>query len=262
MKTRLSPTRAFAYAYLGLIGAFLYSPLATLVLMSFSSSKFLDFPVRSATVDWYVKALQNGDLLWAGLVSVTIASVVSAIAGGIGTLFAFGLVRYDFAAKPLIRGAVLVPLVLPPVVMGASLLGILVRIGLGLSLVSVIIGHTVMIVPYVILVVSARLEAFDRSLEEAALNLGAPPIVAFRRITLPLIRPGIITAMVFAFALSLDEFMVAYFLAPPGFRTLPLQIFSMIKDAFTPEINAISTLLILFAILVVIGVTRLERVTR
>lgn len=240
--------RLWGLAVLG----FLYLPIAVMVLFSFQEGKSVSFPFRGPSVEWYQKALANQQLI-SGLVnSLWVAIVVAVLATVIGTMAAFGLVRGGVRFPNGIRIAVTMPIMLPGILLGLSLLIFLQRaIGVQLSLWTVVLGHLLFTTPFVVLIVAARLSGFPRSLEWAAADLGASPVRVLRHVVLPLIAPAIIAGGLIAVTLSIDEFIVTFFLIGPQ-TTLPLYIYTQIKFGVTPEVNAIATL-ILFGTLTVLG---------
>jgi spermidine/putrescine transport system permease protein len=175
-----------------------------------------------------------------------------------GTLAAVGLTRLHFKGKSLYRAVITLPIIIPEIAMAVSALTLFLFMGVRLSLATVIVSHIVFCVAYVVLTVMGRMEGIDRSLEEAAQDLGASPVVAFFRVTLPLLMPGIIAGSLLAFVLSLDDFIITQFNAGVGATTLPLRIYSMVKFGVSPEINALSTLMILGTV----SLTMLAELTR
>lgn len=160
--------------------------------------------------------------------------------------------RYKFKGKSVVDGMLNVPLVLPEIVMGISLLAFFSMLKLPLGIITLIIAHVTFSIPYVIVVIRARLQGFDKSVEEAAMDLGANEWKTFRLITLPIIQPAIVASALLAFTISIDDVIVSFFVAGPGSTTLPLQIFSMVRFGVTPEINALSTIMLVATLLVVI----------
>ena len=153
--------------------------------------------------------------------------------------------RYRFRGKTLLQILLFPPITIPWLIIGTAMLVLFFWTGIGRGLHAILLGHVALSLPYVIVVVGARLHSFGSTLEEAAATLGATPWQTFRRVTLPVIAPGVVAAALFAFAVSFDQFVISYFLAPPGVTTLPVEIYSAIRKGFTPEINAISTIIIL-----------------
>jgi ABC-type spermidine/putrescine transport system permease subunit II len=235
-----------------LVLGFLYLPIAVMVLFSFQEGKSVTFPFRGPSLEWYEKALANQQLVSGVVNSVWVAIVVAVLATIIGTMAAFGLVRGGVRFPNGIRIAVTMPIMLPGILLGLSLLIFLARvINLQLSLWTVVLGHLLFTTPFVVLIVAARLSGFPRSLEWAAADLGASPVRVLRYVVLPLIAPAIVAGALIAVTLSIDEFIVTFFLIGPQ-TTLPLYIYTQIKFGVTPEVNAIATL-ILFGTLTVLA---------
>jgi spermidine/putrescine transport system permease protein len=226
------------------IYAFLYAPILVLIIFSFEQSK-IAVHWTGFTFKWYQQLFVDETLGLALLNSLIVASVSVFFSATMGTLAAVGLSRLHFKGKNLYRAMITLPIIIPEIAMAVSALTLFLFMGIRLSLATVIVSHIVFCVAYVILTVMGRMEGIDRSLEEAAQDLGASPIVAFFRITLPLLMPGIIAGSLMAFVLSLDDFIITQFNAGVGATTLPLRIYSMVKFGVSPEINALSTLMIL-----------------
>jgi len=225
---------------------FLYLPIAVLILFSFNASR-LSATWQGGTFRWYLVLVEDQALLAAVHNSLVVAAVSTFLATVLGVSAAVGLERLPAGRRWTVEGALLLPLVIPEVMLGVALLLFFVMIKVPLSLVTVTIGHTVWNVPIVAVIVQARLQKLDSRLVEAALDLGATPWQAFRRVTLPLLTPAIIGAVLMAFTLSLDDFIVTFFTAGPGSTTLPLKVYSMIKSGVSPEINALSAMLVLIS---------------
>jgi spermidine/putrescine transport system permease protein len=174
----------------------------------------------------------------------------------IGTLAALALQRYRFPGHALSESVLYIPVIIPEVVMGISLLAFFAQAGMRLGLTTIALSHIAFNIPFVTLVVRARLHGFDRAIEEAAMDLGANEITTFWRVTLPTIMPGVLAGAMLAFTLSLDDYVITYFTAGPGSTTLPLRVFSMVRFAVTPEVNALSALWVL-TVFIVLGVGQL-----
>lgn len=232
---------------------FLYLPLIIVVLFSFNDSK-LNAEWVGFTLKWYELLFQNETLLKAAGNSLIIAVISSFFATLLGTLA--GMAMHKFRLK-LLPGLVMAPLAIPDILMGVSLLIFFVMLNVSLGMISIVLSHITFCIGYVAIVVRSRLVGMDESLVEAARDLGASPWQSFRMITLPLIMPGIIAGALMAFTLSIDDFVITFFTAGVGSTTLPLQIYSMIKIAVTPEVNAISTLLMLLTLILIMAVSRL-----
>jgi putrescine transport system permease protein len=224
--------------------AFLYLPIVLLVVFSFNDSKLVTvwggFSVR-----WYGQLLHNQALLDAAWVTLRIAVLSATLATILGTLAALTLVRYTrFRGRVLFSGMVYAPLVMPDVITGLSLLLLFVAIGFDRGFWTIALAHTTLTMCFVAVVVQSRLLTFDRSVEEAALDLGSPPVRTFFEITLPIIAPAVFSGWVLAFTLSLDDLVIASFTSGPSATTLPMKIYSQVRLGVTPEINAVCTILI------------------
>lgn len=236
------------YAFLILM--FLYIPIMVLIAFSFNQSK-MNIVWTGFTFKWYASLIKDTGILEAVGNSFLIAFISTIISVIIGTLSAIGLYRYTFKGKSIIDALLYVPLVIPEIVMGISLLAFFSIVKVPLGRISLIIAHVTFSICYVIAVVKTRLDGFDKSVEEAAADLGASPIKVFFNITLPIIMPGVIAGGLLAFTLSLDDVIISFFVAGPGSVTLPLKVFSMVKFGVTPEINALSTIIMVFTLLIV-----------
>lgn len=239
---RFGPGDAVA---LGLGLAFLYLPILYVVLFSFNASRLVTVWAGFST-RWYAALAQNAALGEAAWVSLRVALASAAAATLLGTLAAVALERFGrFPGRTLMTGLVYAPMVLPEVVSGLSLLLLFVAAGVERGIVTVVLAHATLGLPFVTVVVGARLALLDRNLEEAARDLGAGPVMAFRTVTLPLIAPAVAAAFLLAFTLSLDDLVLASFTSGPGATTLPMRIYSQVRLGVTPEINAVSSLMIL-----------------
>ena len=220
--------------------AFLYLPLAVVVLFSFNDSE-LNAGWVGFTTRWYSKLMHNEAILSAAFNSLSIALIATAIATVLGTMAGIALHRYR---SRLLTFLVLTPVAMPEILLGVSLLLFFRQLlDLTLGLYSIVIAHITFSIGFVAIIVRARLAGMDESMFEAARDLGASPWQTFRRVTMPLILPGVVAGALMAFTLSIDDFVITFFTAGVGVATLPLAIYSMIKVAVTPEINAVSTLL-------------------
>lgn len=231
-----------------LIYLFLYVPVILLAAFSFNQSKAGTLPFTGLTLHWYQDLFRDYLVIDAFKNSLLVAGATAVLATAIGTSAAFPLVRSQFRLKETLRVVFLLPMMLPGLLIGVALLIFFSSLlGVSLSLWTVIAGHVVLTTPFVILVVTARLLDFDQRLEWAAADLGANPAQTFRLITLPIIMPGVIAGALFAFTLSLDEFVVTLFTIGSQ-STLPMYIFSQVKFGVTPKVNALATLLLLGSI--------------
>jgi spermidine/putrescine transport system permease protein len=234
--------------------AFLYVPLLIVIVYSFNDSR-LNAEWVGFTFGWYDKLFHNQDMLLAAGNSLLIGLTASAVATVLGTMAGLAMYRYQ---NRLLSILVLAPIAIPEILMGVSLLIFFVLLNLTLGLVSVALAHIAFCIGFVAIVVRSRLAGMDESLTEAARDCGASPLNAFRYVTLPLIMPGVIAGALMAFTLSIDDFVITFFTAGAGTVTLPLQIYSMIKIAVTPEVNAISTLLMLLTLALIIVASKLS----
>jgi putrescine transport system permease protein len=224
--------------------AFLYLPILILVVYSFNASRLVTVWGGFST-QWYAALFRNEALLDAAWVSVRIALLTAVLATILGTLAAVTLVRYGrFRGRALFTGLIYAPMVMPEVITGLALLLLFVAIGFERGFWTVTLAHTTFAMCFVTVVVQSRLVTFDRALEEAAMDLGAPPVRTFVSVTLPLIAPAILAGFLLAFTLSLDDLVIASFTSGPGATTLPMRIYSQVRLGVTPEINAASTILI------------------
>ncbi|MEB3042712.1 ABC transporter permease [Rhizobium mulingense] len=224
--------------------AFLYLPIVLLVIFSFNESKLVTVWGGFST-KWYVSLLSNQSLLDAAWVTIRVGLLSATFATVLGTMAALTLVRYTrFRGRMLFSGMVYAPLVMPEVITGLSLLLLFVAIGFDRGFWTITLAHTTLTMCFVAVVVQSRLLSFDQSIEEAAQDLGAPPVRTFFEITLPIISPAVFSGWILAFTLSLDDLVIASFTSGPGATTLPMKIYSQVRLGVTPEINAVCTILI------------------
>ncbi len=223
---------------------FLYLPMVILVIFSFNASKLVTVWAGFST-KWYGELLHNDAFLGAAWVTIKVAVMSSTLATVLGTMAAYVMIRSGrFFGRTLFSGMIYAPLVMPEVITGLSLLLLFIAIGLDRGVTTIVLAHTTFSMCYVSVVVSSRLATFDRSLEEAALDLGCTPFDAFKSVTLPIIAPAVISGWLLAFTLSLDDLVIASFTSGPSSTTLPIKIFSAVRLGVSPEINALSTILI------------------
>lgn len=237
---------------------FLYAPIVVLILFSFNASR-LSATWQGVTLEWYRLLLEDEALGLSVRNSLLVGLASTAIATGVGVCAAVGLARHPFRGQPIVDGVMVLPLVIPEVMMGVSLMLLFLLVKLPLGLVTVTIGHAVFNMPIVLVIVRARLRKLDPSLEEAARDLGATPWQAFRRVTLPLLVPAIAGSALLALTISLDDFIVTFFTAGPGSTTLPLYVYSMVKSGVTPVINALSAVLVLVSMALIGASLALQR---
>jgi len=230
----------------------LYLPLVTLVLTSFLAPVAGPGSSLGFSLEWYRKVFENEAILGALWQSVWVGAWATAIATVLGTAAAFAIERFRFPGRRVLEVVTHLPLIMPEIVLGLALLIWFVMLRLTLGTLSIVLAHVTFSVSYVILTVRSRLEGFDEMLEEAARDLGASARQAFWRVTFPLILPGIASGAVMAFTLSFDDFLITFFTAGVGSDTLPLKIYAMIKFGVSPEIQALSTLMIAVTFLAVV----------
>lgn len=239
--------------------AFLYLPMLMLIIYSFNESRLVTVWAGFST-KWYGELWQNEAFLDAAWVTIKVAFWSSTLATVLGTMAAYIMVRAGrFRGRGLFSGMIYAPLVMPEVITGLSLLLFFIAIDVNRGILTIVLAHTTFAMCYVSVVVTSRLVTFDNSLEEAALDLGCTPFDAFRSVTLPIIMPAVISGWLLAFTLSLDDLVIATFTSGPSSTTLPIKIFSAVRLGVTPEINALSTIMIL---IVTVGVISASLVSR
>lgn len=241
--------------FAALIYVFLYAPIAIVVFFSFNSAKstqnFAGFSTK-----WYGELLRDQTILDAFYNSLFVGVAATAIATVIGTFTALALSRNEFRGKTFADSGIYAATVMPEIVVGVSLLVFFVAAGVGLGITTIVIAHVAFTISFVTIVVRARLSGMDRSIEEAAQDLGANPVQTFLRVTLPLILPGVMAGALLAFTLSFDDFVITFFVSGVGSSTLPLKIYSMLKFGVTPVINALSTVVVLVTLVIILGASR------
>ena len=244
--------------------SFIYLPLLTVIFLSFNSNPINMMVWDGFTFDWYKSIfgystkldedaiyLESTDQLLSSLKnSIIVSTTTTTISTFIGTMTALALARFRFKLKSFYRALIFLPMLIPDIVLGIALLIFFVTIGIKLSLLSIIIGHCTFLSSYVFIVVSARLAGMNETFEEASFDLGANRLTTFRKITLPIISPGIIGGALLAFIISLDDLVITYFISGVGSTTLPVFIYGIMRRGIKPEINAIATLMIVASLLI------------
>ncbi len=245
-------------AHLGLVYLFLYGPIIVLIVLSFNRAG-LPTVWTGFSTEWYAKLASNEKILSAVQNSLIVAFVSTAISTVVGTLLAMGM--EERRPHPALEALVAAPMIIPDIVLAIALLSFFSLLKMTLGLHSIILAHAVFNIAFVCTVVRTRFKHFDRSIVEASIDLGAGAFTTFRRVTLPVIAPGVIAASLLAFTLSIDEFIIAYFTAGPGSSstTFPMQIYAMIRFGVTPEINAVATIVMGFSFVLVFLSQRLNR---
>ena len=244
--------------HLGLVYLFLYGPILVLIVLSFNRAG-LPTAWTGFSTEWYGKLAANAKILSAVQNSLIVAFVSTAISTVIGTLLAMGM--EEKRPHPALEALVAAPMIIPDIVLAIALLSFYTLLNMSLGLHSIVLSHAVFNIAFVCMVVRTRLKNFDRSIVEASIDLGASELTTFRRVTLPVIAPGVVAAALLSFTLSIDEFIIAYFTAGAGqgSTTFPMQIYAMIRFGVTPEINAIATIVIGFSFFLVLLSQRLNR---
>ncbi len=249
---RFGLRRKILAALRALIYLYLLAPILIVIPVSFSASAFIVFPPQGFSLRWYHNFFSSRELTESLWLSIRLAFSVTCVSTLIGTMTSLALVRYRFWGKETLRSVFMAPMILPGVVLGIAFLIYFSRTPLSHTFWSLFFAHLVVTIPYVIWTMSAALQGFDRVLEEAAASLGARPLTAFRTVTLPLLKPGVIAGAIFAFVTSFDELAISIFLTGPRLSTLPVQIYNYIEFTSDPTIAAISVVLILFTIAIVL----------
>ncbi len=245
--------------FVGLVLVFLVAPILAVIPLSFNAEPYFTYPMPGWSTRWYAEL--TGSPVWRSALrnSVVVAVTTTLIATAIGTLAALGLSRREFPYRALVMGVLISPMVVPLVITAVGVYFFYARVGLSGSLAGLVCAHTALATPFVVITVTATLTNFDWSLVRAAQSLGASPATAFRRITLPLIAPGVSSGALFAFITSFDEVVVVLFLAGPEQRTLPRQMWTGIREQISPTILALATLMTVLSVLLLATVELLRR---
>lgn len=252
-----------------LVYIFMFAPIMATVILSFNDSMFGGFPMTGFSLRWYEKLLTNEPVLSAFRTSLWIALTTAAISTSVGVMMAYALVRFDFRGKQSLSTLVLMPALVPETILGVGLLVLLQAVHQPRTTMLLLAGHILITLPYVVLVVQARLVGISRSYEEAGLSLGATRFAAFRELVLPLLLPAILASLLLAFTISFDNTSASLFWRPAGVETLPTQILAMLKFSISPEVNALGTLMVLVTVgipliggILVAGLSRARSQTR
>ncbi len=241
----------FRWGFMGLILTLIYIPIMVLVVNSFNASKY-GIKWGGFTFKWYEKFWNNDGLMNAALNSLTVSICAATFATIIGTLAAVALHRYQFKGKAALSSMVFISMLTPEIVMAISLLIVFMALGIKLGFISLLIGHITFCLPFVIVAVYSRLKGFDMKMLEAARDLGATESRVFWKIILPLAAPAVASGWLLSFTLSLDDVIVSAFVTGPGYEILPLKVYSMVRVGVSPEVNAISTILLVVSIVLVV----------
>lgn len=241
----------FSYLYLAIVMLITYMPLVVMVVFSFNDSK-LFVSWEGFTLRWYQELLGDDDLIEALGNSLILGFISCAIAAVIGTLGAIGMVRVDFKSKGMIEYLSTIPIMVPEIILGMAFMAFFSLLNLPFGMLTLVIAHCSFAIPYVFMMVKARLVGIDKSLEEAARDLGASPARTFWDITLPLILPAVMSGCLLAFAMSFDDVVISIFVNGATLSTLPIKVYTQIKTGVTPEINALCTVILAVVILVML----------
>jgi spermidine/putrescine transport system permease protein len=258
MRKKNSP---FSIVYLTLVLIFMYIPIVIVITYSFNKSG--DTSTWSGfSLNWYKTLFQNDDILTALKNSLVLAGLSCLVSAVIGTIGAVGMVSADFKTKGLLEGISAIPIMIPEIIFGMAFLSFFTFANIPFGMLTLVISHTTFCIPYVFIIVKSRLVMLDKSVGEAARDLGAGPIRAFFDITLPLIAPAIISGTMLAFAMSLDDVVISFFTNGPETNTLPIKIYSEMKVGVTPEINALCTLMLGITFLAIALSTLLKNINK
>ncbi len=227
---------------------FMFAPVAVVMLLSFNASQFGSFPMTGLSLRWFVELAQNDAIVRAFQTSLLLGALTSVISTTLGVTASLAMVRYDFPGKNLLNTALIAPILVPEVVLAVALLLFLQFLAMPKNFVLLLLGHVIFTLPFVVLVVQARLVGIKKEYEEAALSLGASPIQTFFQVTLPLLMPAVVAGMLFAFTISFDDITGTLFWKPAGVETVPTQIFAMLRNSISPEINALGTVMIIITV--------------
>lgn len=241
----------FAAFYMGVIFLLMYIPIAVVIVFSFNESK-LPVSFTGFSLKWYQQLFADSDMLEALRNSLVLGVLSCGISAVIGTFGAVGLSRIHWRTKGALEYISILPLMIPEIILGMVLMAFFYMLGLPFGMLTLLIGHTVFCVPYILMEVKARLVGMDPSLEEAARDLGAGAFRAFLDVTLPLIMPAVISGSLLAFAMSMDDVVISIFVNGPRISTLPIKVYTQLKTGVTPEINALCTIMLAVALLVLL----------
>ena len=231
-----------------LVYGFMFLPVAVVVLLSFNANQFGSFPMTGMSLRWFEELWNNDAVMRAFRTSIVLGLMTAVISTTLGILASLALVRYKIPGRNTITTLLIAPILVPEVVLAVALLLFLNWLGIGKSFALLLAGHVIFTLPFVILVVQARLVSIKRDVEEAALSLGASPVQTFFSVTLPLMLPAVAAGALFAFTISFDDITGTLFWKPGGVETVPTQIFSMLRNSISPEINALGTVMIVMTV--------------
>ena len=243
--------KTLAVIFTGWMLIFLYLPILAVILFSFNTSK-LNIEFKGFTLAWYARMLENTALMQSFKNTLVVAGASMLLTVFIGTIAAVGMYRYSFKGKSVVDSLLYIPIVIPEIVMGISLLSIFTMARITTGMMTLIIAHVTFSLPFVVITVRARVAGFERSIEEAAMDLGATRLRTFTRVTLPVITPGVMSGAMLALTLSLDDVVVSFYTTGIDSVTLPIKIFSMVRAGVSPDVNALCTVIILGTLLIML----------
>ncbi len=238
-------------AYLILVLLLMYLPIFVVIVYSFNGSK-LSTVWGGFSFQWYRNLIHNSQLMQCLKNSLILAFLSCSVSAVVGTIGAVGITRIRWRTRGFLESVCIIPIMIPEIILGMVFLAFFSFLGMKFGMLTLVIAHTAFCIPYIFMMVKARLAGMDSSLEDAALDLGAPPVRVFLDITLPLITPAVLSGTLLAFAMSLDDVVISFFVTGPNTNTLPVKIFSQMKTGVTPEINALCTLMLAATFLIVI----------
>ncbi len=245
-------------SYLTLIYVFLYVPIGIIIWLSFNNARY-SLLWRGFTFSWYQQLLQDTDLIQVAINSLIVGTIAATLASVLGAIASVSLFRYRFLGKNALHGLLFIMIILPDIVIAISLLLLYRLLHFSLGFWSLLLAHITFCIPFVFVTVNARLSGINRHIIEAARDLGAKEHIIFLKILMPLLLPALISGWLLSFTLSLDDVIISYFVTGPSFEILPLKIYSMVRLGVSPEVNALSTILFVFTLLVVVTTQFLMR---
>jgi spermidine/putrescine transport system permease protein len=249
---RVKRNKRLSVVFCTIVYLFLFLPITVIVANSFNATTVKPYMSwKGFTFDWYIKLWDNTSLIEAFGTTMIIAVISTILATTIGTLGAIGMYRYRFRGKQLIDGLLYIPVVIPEIVLGISLLTIFSRVNIPRGMITLVLAHVTFCIPFVIFNVRARLSGYDKSIEEASMDLGANRLVTFFEVTLPTLAPGILGGALLAFTLSIDDVIISYFVYGQT-KTFPLKVMESVKSGVAPDVNALSTLILIGTIIFVV----------
>jgi len=245
---RKSPAWIGISSFTVFVYIFMFAPVVVVMLLAFNTSEFGSFPMQGVSFRWFVELWNNDAIVRAFRISMVLGALTSAISTTFGILASLAMVRYDFPGKRFMSTVLISPILVPEVVLAVALLLFLRFLGVPKSFPLLLLGHVIFTMPFVVLVVQARLVGIQREYEEAALSLGANSLQTFLSVTLPLLMPAVLAGMLFSFTISFDDITGTLFWKPGGVETVPTQIFAMLRNSISPEINALGTVMVVITV--------------